>query len=197
MENILLFDTAARRENLVFQRFSPGMSVRLGEQTALVRVENDQWHHRACGPWETVRIEDGDWYGIHYGVMIQRMGFSGLLPYVTDALPGRVFQLGFNAVAHVQTAHMTGLFSLLLQYDRMDALQLFHVLSGSMNQVVAAAFKEALGGGLPELRQITGRRQELQQAAEDVLFWLLFRNGLCLKRGSFAIQGFAQPTFSV
>lgn len=194
MEQILRFDQTAERESIVFLRLTPGTAVLPGEQCMLVQKKEGEWRQRAFPPWETRTIEnDGVWYGISFSRITQQIGFSDLIFYVIPDIPGQIFRLGFHGEMNIRAACVRALFPHMENRESITMLELLHLFKGSMHECAVHALETVLGPGIPELGQIIAKKDQIAQETESALFWLLYRNGLCIKPHSFAIRGFAPP----
>ncbi len=191
---VLRFEQVAREKKLVFLHIAPGTVVQPGGQSMLVQEKDGAWCLRAYPPWEEVEIGgDGEWYAVNYSRISQQIGFADLSTYVISSVPGQYFRLGFHADMSIRASHVQGFSSWMQNRGSMTMLELLHTFKGSMRAAVAQALETVMGPGVPELRQIKEQKSHIEEEAESALFWLLYRNGLCLKPQSFLIRGLAPP----
>lgn len=188
------FEKEALKDTLIFRRFDSGDVIQLGMETMLAQVDGEGWSLRVRSPEEKIVIgEEGAWYGINYCGMLQRVGFSELIPYCVEAIPNQRFQLGFYADMKLRAVHIQGLLPYMRGRDRMTMLDLLIALRTPMENAAIRAIEAAVETELPDLSWIIERRSAIENKIEASLFPLFYRNGLCITPHSFSIKGFAAP----
>ena len=194
MSAVVQFEKDAAKDSLVFRRFAPGTELQLGMETMLVRLDGDKWSLRLRSPQEKIVIDgEGAWYGVNYCRMLQRAGFSELIPYRVEFIPDQRFQLGFFAEMNIRAAHLPGLAPYMRSHGCMTMLALLNERRAPMEGAVARALEAAVDEYLPDLSRIKARRDIIESKVEAALFPLFYQNGLCLTPHSFSIKGFAPP----
>jgi len=190
---VLDFAKEAREENVLFHRFLPSETILLGNQTLVIESDGNHWHFKPDYQGETaVKEHRGDLYAINYRYMRQQIGFSDLLTYTADALPGRFFRLGFHAEMTICVSHLQGLFPLMKGREKMSLLEALSELRELLQRAAAQAVIHVTGEE-PTWENLRLQAGAIQESAEDLLFPLLFVNGLCLMPRSLTIKGFAEP----
>ena len=190
------FDEISREGGIIAQRFMPGQQVILGPNALMAELTEQDFSFRCIPAWKQLEIPGGGrWYAVSLRRFILSFGVGDMISYSVDAYPGQAFRLGFFSQVDFQVAHLKGFQRWMRGRETVSCDSLATAMHGLIAEAVQLAVCSVLRP-YSNFGACTRSKPQLEAAIEEVLFDILFENGLCVRPHTYRIVNFAKPTIA-